>query len=53
MMFGSIAMYNSLTERWPGAFSIEKRKLDLSTNGHTDHRGSDALVVDGVTKFGE
>lgn len=46
-------MYNSQAERRAGVFPIEKRKLDLSTNGHTDHRGSDALVVDVVTKFGE
>ena len=45
MMFGSIAMYNSQAELRPGAFSIEKRKLESSTNRYHYDRGSDALDV--------
>ena len=45
MMFGSIAMYNSQIERWPEVFSIEKRKLESSTNRNRYDRGSDALDI--------
>jgi hypothetical protein len=53
MMFGSIAMYNSTAERWPGTFSIEKHELELSTNRYCYDRGSDVLDVAVAAKSGK